>query len=129
MPTHPYTPPSVRRIFFDRLTLNARLGILEHELQAPQPIYIDAEFDARTSQRVNDEDIATVLDYRQLRDAMIEECTQGHVNLLESLVEQVAQRIFQDFPAIVRVRLRIGKPEAFADCAAVGIELEQSREA
>ncbi|WP_372871588.1 dihydroneopterin aldolase [Paenalcaligenes niemegkensis] len=123
MPSTPVT----RRIFFKNLELGARIGILEHELRATQPIHIDAEFDALSSQRVNDQDIATVLDYRQLRSAMIEECTQAHVNLLETLVEQVAARIFAEFPEIIRVHLRISKPQAFSDCDAVGIELEQFR--
>ena len=120
-------PPSVRRVFFTNLELGARIGILEHELRATQPINIDAEFDVLTHHVVDDHNIATVLDYRQLRNTIIEECTQAHVNLLETLVEQVARRLFTDFPDLVRLRLRISKPQAFSDCDAVGIELEQSR--
>lgn len=120
--------PATRRIFFKNLELGARIGILEHELRATQPLHIDAEFDAIAAHQVNDSDIATVLDYRQLRNAMIEECTQAHVNLLETLIEQVAARIFTEFPTITRVHLRLSKPQAFSDCDAVGIELEQFRQ-
>ncbi|HLS42408.1 MAG TPA: dihydroneopterin aldolase [Paenalcaligenes sp.] len=118
---------TTRRIFFKNLELGARIGILEHELRATQPLHIDAEFDADVLQVVDDNNIATVLDYRQLRNAIIEECTQAHVNLLETLIEQVAERILHEFPSIRRVHLRISKPQAFTDCDAVGIELERYR--
>src|SRR5690606_4171683 len=53
-----------RRIFFTQLALDARIGILEHELRATQPLHIDAEFDVDVTQEVHDQNISTVLDYR-----------------------------------------------------------------
>lgn len=116
-----------RRIFFSQLALDARIGILEHELRATQPLYIDAEFDVDISQEVHDQDIQTVLDYRLLRNAIVSECTHAHVNLLETLSERVVARILNEFPEVQRVKIRISKPLAFADCAAVGIEVQRSR--
>ncbi|HWK60306.1 MAG TPA: dihydroneopterin aldolase [Eoetvoesiella sp.] len=118
---------STRRIFFSQLALDARIGILEHELRATQPLHIDAEIDVDISQPVHDQNIQTVLDYRLLRNAIVQECTQAHVNLLETLIEQVVDRLLRDFAEISRVRIRISKPNAFSDCAAVGIELQRSR--
>src|SRR5690606_14689682 len=116
-----------RRIFFSQISLDARIGILEHELRATQPLHIDAEFDVDITQQVHDQNIQTVLDYRLLRNAIIEECTQAHVNLLETLSEQVVSRLFRDFPDVCRVKIRISKPLAFSDCGAVGIELQRER--
>jgi len=118
---------STRRIFFSQLALDARIGILEHELRATQPLHIDAEFDVDINQPVHDQNIQTVLDYRLLRNAIVQECTQAHVNLLETLIEQVVDRLLREFAEISRVRIRISKPNAFSDCAAVGIELQRSR--
>lgn len=118
---------STRRIFFTQLALDARIGILEHELRATQPLHIDAEIDVAVSQPVHDQNLQTVLDYRLLRNAIVQECTQAHVNLLETLIEQVADRLLTEFPEVLRVKIRISKPSAFSDCAAVGIELERSR--
>lgn len=118
---------STRRIFFSQLALDARIGILEHELRATQPLHIDAEIDVDINQPVHDQNIQTVLDYRLLRNAIVQECTQAHVNLLETLIEQVVDRLLRDFAEISRVRIRISKPNAFSDCAAVGIELQRSR--
>lgn len=116
-----------RRIFFNHLALDAHIGILEHELKSTQPLYIDAEFDVDIHQRVDDQHLQSVLDYRLLRTAIIDECTRAHINLLETLSERIVDRILTDFPAVRLVKIRISKPLAFSDCAAVGIELERSR--
>ncbi len=118
---------NTRRIFFSQLALDARIGILEHELRATQPLHIDAEFDVDIAQEVHDQNIQTVLDYRLLRNAIVDECTHAHVNLLETLSERVVARILNEFPDVQRVKIRISKPLAFSDCNAVGIELQRSR--
>lgn len=118
-----------RRIIFSRLALDARIGILEHERRATQPLHIDAEIDVDITRAVDDQDIHSVLDYRELRDAMVAECTHAHVNLIETLTEQVANRLMRDFADIRAVRIRISKPMAFSDCAAVAVEVHITRPA
>ena len=113
---------ATRRIIFSRLAVDARIGILEHELRATQPVHIDAEIDVDIQRKVDDLDIHSVLDYRALRDLIVQECTRKHVHLIETLVEQIAERLLADFADIRAVRLRISKPMAFSDCAAVGVE-------
>jgi len=119
---------STRRIFFDKLALDANIGILDHERRATQPLHIDAEFDVDVFCPIDDANISTVLDYRLLRHCIVDECTHAHVNLLETLVERVQDRVLREFAQVQRVRLRICKPLAFSDCAAVGIESERVRE-
>lgn len=116
-----------RRIIFEQLAIDARIGILEHELRATQPLHIDAEFEVEVSREVHDNDIHTVLDYRHLRNAIVDECTRRHVHLLETLAEQLVERIFREFGEVRQLRIRVSKPLAFSDCAAVGIELQRSR--
>jgi len=119
---------SIRRIFFDKLALDANIGILDHERRATQPLHIDAEFDVDVFGQIDDTNIKTVLDYRLLRHCIVDECTHAHVNLLETLVERVQNRVLREFPQVRRVCLRICKPLAFSDCAAVGIESECRRD-
>lgn len=118
---------ATRRIFFHQLALDARIGILEHELRATQPLHIDAEFDVDIHEAVDDNKLQSVLDYRLLRKAIVDECTREHVHLLETLSERLADRIFHDFPEVRLVKIRVSKPLAFSDCAAVGIEVQRSR--
>lgn len=121
--------PATRRIFFERIALEANIGILEHERQGTQPIYVDAQFDTLLQGPSDDQDINSVLDYRLLRQHIIQVCTSRHVNLLETLVDELCSTIFERFPSIIWLKIRISKPQAFADCAAVGIEMEQRRPA
>lgn len=118
-----------RRIIFSRIALDASIGILEHERIATQPIHIDAEINVDVTKPVDDADIASVLDYRTLHQLIVKECTRGHVNLLETLTDNVAQRLLGAFPEIRQVLVRITKPSAFADSAGVAIEVCKDRDA
>lgn len=116
-----------RRIVFEGLRIQARIGMLDHERLAPQPIIISAEFDTDATGPVDDGDISSVLDYRALRQALIDEASRDHIDLLESLVDRCLGRIMQQFPEVRRARIRIGKPEAFPDCDMVAIEQVRDR--
>ncbi|WP_420223551.1 dihydroneopterin aldolase [Pigmentiphaga litoralis] len=116
-----------RRIFFTRLAIDAQIGILDHERGATQPLHIDAEIDVAMIDIPRHDGIQEVLDYRHLRQAIIDECTRTHVNLLETLVDRLAARLLTQFADVQHVKLRVSKPQAFADCVAVGIEISASR--
>jgi dihydroneopterin aldolase len=65
--------------------LTANLGILDFEKTAPQPIQVDAELNLGTQDlHPRDDEINHVLDYRKVRQIIIDECTAEHVNLLET---------------------------------------------
>ncbi|MER1966869.1 dihydroneopterin aldolase [Castellaniella sp. GW247-6E4] len=121
--------PHTRRILLEGLRVQARIGMLDHERLAPQTILFHAEFDTDARRPVNDHDIGSVLDYRGLREALIDEATRGHIDLLESLVDRCLERILRQFPGVLRAKIRISKPDAFPDCDAVAIEQDRARPA
>src|SRR3954468_3251654 len=105
------------------LRFDASLGILDHEKAAPQPIAVDAELNLGTQPLLpRDDDILHVLDYRKVRKIIIDECTAQHVNLLETLIGKLANRLMQ-LPGVVGARVRITKLEIFDDCE-VAIRIE-----
>ena len=105
------------------LRFDANLGILDHEKTAPQPIQVDAELSLGPQPLLpQDDDIFHVLDYRKVRRIIIDECTAEHVNLLESLIGKLVQRLLQ-LPGVVGVRVKIAKLEIFDDCE-VAIRME-----
>jgi len=108
------------------LRFDANLGVLDHEHEAPQPIQVDAELNLGTQPlRPRDDDLTHVLDYRRVRSIIIEECTERHINLLESLIGKVATRLLA-LPGVLGVRVRIAKLEIFDDCeVAIRIETGQ----
>lgn len=105
------------------LRFEASLGILEHERARAQPIQVDAELNlGKQPLMPHDDDIDHVLDYRQVRQIIIEECTAKHVNLLETLIGQLTHRLMQ-LQGVKGVRVRIVKLAIFDDCE-VSIHME-----
>jgi 7,8-dihydroneopterin aldolase/epimerase/oxygenase len=108
------------------LRFDASLGILESEINTPQPIRVDAELSLGPQPLLpHDDDIHHVLDYRKVRKIIIEECTAVHVNLLETLIGKLANRLMQ-LPGVQGVRVKITKLEIFDDCE-VAIRMETGR--
>ena len=108
------------------LRFAANLGILDEEKTGPQPIQVDAELNiGEQDLHPTDDEINHVLDYRKVRQIIIDECTAQHVNLLESLIGKLAQRLMQ-IPGVLGVRVKIAKLEIFDDCeVAIRVETGQ----
>ena len=113
------------------LTLNglrfaASLGILDFEKTGPQPIQVDAELNLGVQDlHPQDDEINHVLDYRKIRQIIIDECTAHHVNLLETLIGKLSRRLMQ-IPGVLGVRVKIAKLEIFDDCE-VAIRVESGQ--
>ena len=105
------------------LRFNADLGILAHEKKAPQPIQVDAELSLGAQPLLPEaDDIYRVLDYRKVRQLIIDECTAEHVNLLETMIGKLCHRLMQ-LQGVQAVRVKITKLEIFDDCE-VAIRME-----
>ena len=108
------------------LRFDANLGILESEMTAPQPIQVDAELCLGCQPLLpQDDEINHVLDYRKVRQIIIDECTAVHVNLLETLIGKLTHRLMQ-LPGVVGARVKIAKLEIFDDCE-VAIRIETGK--
>ena len=108
------------------LRFAANLGILDHEKRGPQPIQVDAELNLGLQPlKPADDNIMHVLDYRKVRQIIIDECTAEHVNLLESLIGKLTRRLMQ-LPGVIGVRVKIAKLEIFEDCE-VAIRMESGQ--
>ena len=105
------------------LRFDASLGILESEMREPQPIQVDAELCLGCQPLLpRDDAINQVLDYRKVRQIIIDECTSTHVNLLETLIGKLTHRLMQ-LPGVVGARVKIAKLQIFSDCE-VAIRME-----
>ena len=126
MPSTQNAPRGTQILQLTGLRFDANLGILESEKIKPQPIQVDAELNLGTQALTpSDDEINHVLDYRKVRQIIIDECTERHINLLESLIGKVASRLMQ-LPSVVGVRVKIAKLEIFSDCeVAISVETGQ----
>ena len=117
------SPKGNQTLSLTGLRFSASLGILAHEIGKPQPIQVDAEISMGSQPLLpSDDAINQVLDYRKVRQIIIDECTERHINLLESLIGKVSNRLMQ-LPGVLGVRVTIAKLEIFDDCQ-VAIRME-----
>ena len=108
---------------FKGLRFNAELGILPEEHKATQPIEVNAQLNMGEQPLTPEhDDICNVLDYRKVRELIIETCTAKRCNLLESLIGEVSHALM-GLPNVVGVRVQIIKLEVFDDCE-VAIQMD-----
>ncbi len=115
----PKPPPSTLNsqiLHLNGLRFGANLGVLAHERVGPQPIQVDAELNlGQQPALARDADLGHVLDYRKVRQIIIDECTAEHTDLLESLLAKLCVRLMR-LPGVLGVRIRVAKLEIFEDC-------------
>ncbi|MGY8905422.1 MAG: dihydroneopterin aldolase [Burkholderiales bacterium] len=118
----------MKKIYLDRLRLQASVGILEHELASKQPLEVSIEVVLFDGSIVPARDaVSDVFDYRNLRDAALTEANQGHVNMLETLAGRIVRRLLAHKP-VQSVRVRVDKPSIFIDCDSVAVEVFSQQE-
>lgn len=119
----------LRRVFVRGLVLEARLGVHPHEKARPQRVVIGVELavdDDAAPAAVGPDALSRVVDYAAVVDAARAEVAAGHTLLVETLAERIAVAALRD-PRVRRARVTVEKPDAFAEVAAVGVEIERTR--
>lgn len=121
-------PDAIRReglkVFVRGLTVQAAIGVHDHERGRLQPLVVEIEADLGD---VAVERYADTVDYETLADHARATAAAGHVDLVEEFVETLARACLAD-PRIRAVRVRAEKPEAVAGAAGAGCELSLRRE-
>jgi dihydroneopterin aldolase len=74
------------------------------------------------------EDLSRVVDYEAVASRMRSIVLEGHVRLLETLAERLAEACLED-SRVRSVRVKVEKLDIFPDIAAVGIEIERRADA
>jgi len=116
---------SVRHIFIRDLMLTCSIGIHAHEKTAPQRVRINLDLAVREETRPLADDIANVVCYEKISNGVRELAKDGHVNLVETFAENIAEMCLQN-PRVNTARVRVEKLDVFEDTASVGVEIERS---
>lgn len=117
---------SVRHVFIRDLILDSYVGIYEHEKNNAQKIRINVDLSVRENMQSLGDDIDNVVCYEKIANAIETIVTSGHVHLVETLAENIADMSLQD-TRIFCVRVRVEKLEAIKNTTSVGIEIERYR--
>lgn len=124
---------ALRHMFLRDLVLTASIGVHPHEHAAPQRVRINVDLGVeddglRTASRipVGRDELARVVDYEKLANTVRGIVASGHVRLVETLAERIAEACLAD-TRIHLARVRVEKLDIFADAASAGVEIERRR--
>jgi dihydroneopterin aldolase len=115
-------------VFLQGLKAQCTIGVWEWEKQITQPIEIDLEVSADIAAAAATDRLEDTLDYKAVARTVLEFAEQSRLALIETLAEEIANIILQEFKASW-VRVRINKGGAVKNCRNVGIEIERSSRA
>lgn len=114
------------RMFIKDLVLRCNIGAYAHERHGPQAVRFNIDLHVRESSAPVNDDLRNVLSYDKITAAIRAHVGKGHVNLVETLAEDVAG-ICLAHPRVVHVRVGVEKLAVEPDAAGVGVEIERRR--
>ncbi len=112
-----------RRLFLRNYEVNINIGVHDFEKRGEQRVVINVDLfiPLATSTPVADK-LAEVVDYDFMRSTIAQRVARGHIHLQETLCDDVA-RMMLEHPQVLAVRVSTEKPDVYADCDAVGVEI------
>ena len=123
----------LRHVFLRDMVLEASIGVYPHERAARQRIRVNvdlgvADDGARSLSRpaVGRDELSRVVDYEAVANTVRKIVTSGHVLLVETLAERIAEACLQD-ERVELVRIRVEKLDVFPDAVSAGVEVERRR--
>lgn len=116
-----------RCVVIEDLRLKFFIGVLEHEKKARQEVSITIHmFVPETGGRVSD-DLADYVSYADIVDQLkVRAATARHVNLVETLAEEVAALAFAD-RRVASTIVDVRKTEIIPEASAVGVIIHRRR--
>ncbi len=116
----------IRRVFIRDLEVSCLIGVHGFEREAAQRVRINIDMGVRENAAPLGDDIDNVVCYEDMADGVRKIITSGHVNLVETMAENIAVYCLGN-QQVESVRVRVEKPDVFDDAASVGVEIERIR--
>ncbi|MCC6470888.1 MAG: dihydroneopterin aldolase [Alphaproteobacteria bacterium] len=115
---------ALTRVFVRDLVLDGHIGVYAHEQAQRQRIRFNVDLYVRLPKGGPRRDsLDEVLSYEDVVNGIRGLLAEGHVNLVETLAEQVAALVLKD-PRVALARVRVEKLDVVPG-AAVGVEIER----
>jgi dihydroneopterin aldolase len=114
-------------IFLQELKVKTLIGIYPWERNVAQTIQLDLEIALPTSQACQTDNFEDTLDYALVVQRIKEDLSQKHFNLLEALVEHVAQIVLVEFKS-PWTRISVAKLDAIPGVKKLGIRIERRQD-
>lgn len=117
---------AVRHVFIRDMVLPCSIGVHRHERLETQRVRINLDLAVRESDQPLGDSLANVVCYETVANGIRAIVARGHVNLVETLAEDIAALCLEDF-RILSARVRVEKLDVFSDAHSVGVEIERVR--
>ena len=112
-----------RRLFLRNYEVMINIGVYEFEKKGEQRLLINVDLyiPLAVSTPVNDQ-LEEVVDYDFIRDTIARLMARGHVQLQESLCDDIV-RAMLEHPRVRAANVSTMKPDVYPDCEGVGVEV------
>jgi dihydroneopterin aldolase len=112
------------RVFMHDLVLDVEIGVYTHEKGVTQRVRFSVDVDVMPPTAALDDDIARAFDYDTIIKGITDIVARGHINLVETLAQDVARHCLAH-PRAARVRVKIEKLDKGP--GAVGVEIVRAK--
>jgi len=117
-----------RRIFLRNHEVPVQIGAHDFEKTQAQRVIFNVElFVPYALSTPQADQLSEVVDYDFVRELIAARIGQGHVELQETLCDDLAAQLLAH-PRVQAVRLSSCKPDVYPDCEAVGVEVFRMKE-
>ena len=125
--------PGFYHVFVRDLLLDASIGVYVHEHRQTQRVRVNVDLaldncpEGEAERALGVEDLTRVLDYQRVAHLVRSSIRAGHIILVETLAERIANGCLRLDPRIAIVRVRVEKLDVFADAFSAGVTFEKRR--
>ena len=115
---------AIRHVFIRDLILTCLIGVYKREQKQPQRIRINLDLAVCEATGPLEDKLSEVVCYEDVADGVRSLVSEGHVNLVETLAERIAEMCLKD-DKVRAARVRVEKLDVFEDAVSVGVEIER----
>jgi len=115
---------AIRHVFVRNLILMANIGIHAHEKTGPQRLRVNVDLAVLEADSRPVDEISQVVCYEEISNGVRAIVGRGHVNLVETLAEDIAAMCIED-PRVRSARVRVEKLDILENAESVGVEIER----
>jgi dihydroneopterin aldolase len=119
------------QIIMENMAFYGYHGVLPEEKSLGQKFFVDACLGLPLKQAGETDDLNFSVNYGAVYETIKRVVANERFGLLEALAERLCGEIFASYPRVLKIRIRIKKPDApvpgIFDC--FGVEIERERQA
>ena len=117
-----------RRLFLRNYEVMINIGVHDFEKKGEQRVLINVDLYIPLAQSTpKDDQLEEVVDYDFMRETIARRMAQGHVQLQETLCDDVVKAMLAH-PRVRAVQVSTMKPDVYPDCEGVGVEVFQIKD-